>query len=165
MGHFLKDLEDSKVAVDVVKTFLNKLHKGPYKVTIADLEKERQSEGDIEVTSNSGISYRVEIKYDKMAQKTGNLCFETHNKKGKLTGISSTEAEEVFYVVPGDKGFTLYIFITEDLKAYLFDDANISKFRSVNGGDRFATCMLLVKREVIEKDGVAYRVEHINAKL
>jgi hypothetical protein len=165
MGHFLKDLEDSKVAVDVVKKFLKKLHKGPYEVIIADIEKERQAEGDIEVTSDSGISYRVEIKYDKMAQKTGNLCFETHNKKGKLTGISSTKAEEVFYVVPGDKGFTLYMFLTKELKAYLFDTANVSKFRSVNGGDRFATCMLLAKREVIEEDGVAYRVEQINAKV
>jgi len=163
MGHFLKDLEESKVAVSIVKTFLDSLHEAADNVVIADLEKARQIEGDVEITSDCGISYSVEVKYDMMAKRTGNLCFETHNKKGKLTGISSTEAHEVHYVVPDDKGFTLYMFKTEDLRNYLFNVANASRFRSVKGGDRWATFMLLVKREMIEEDNVAYRVEHIDA--
>lgn len=160
---FLKDLEESKVAVNIVKTYLGTLHEDAENVTISELERARQKEGDVEVLSDCGIAYSVEIKYDMMAKKTGNICFETHNKKGTLTGISSTEADEVHYVIPDEEGFTLYMFKTEDLKAYLFDEKNISKFRSVKGGDRRATFMLLVKRELIDEDKVAYKVEKINA--
>lgn len=127
MGHysFLRDLEQSKVAVNIVKTFLTDIHKDAINAQIEELEKDRQVEGDVEVLLDCGIAYSVEVKYDIMAGKTGNLCFETHNKKGKLTGISSTKADEVHYVVPGEKNsFTLYMFKTEDLRKYLFDEAN-----------------------------------------
>jgi len=160
MGHFLKDLEESKVAVNVVKTFLKTKHSN---AVITELDKTRQKEGDVEIVSDCGIAYSVEVKYDMMAQKTGNLCFETHNSKGDLTGISSTEANEVHYVVPDEDGFYLYMFNTEELRSYLFDTKNISKFRSVRGGDRRATSMLLVSRVLIEEDKVPYRIEKINA--
>lgn len=165
MAHysFLKDLEQSKVAVEIVKSFLKDFHKSAVNATIEELEKARQVEGDVEVLSDCGIAYSVEVKYDIMAGKTGNLCFETHNKKGKLTGISSTEAHEVHYVVPDGDGFVLYMFKTDDLRKYLFDTTNADKFRSVKGGDRRATFMLLVSREVLEADDVAYRIETINA--
>ena len=166
MGHysFLRDLEESKVAVNVVKVYIEKLYKEMGSVvTITELEKARQKEGDIEIADDCGGKFTVEVKYDMMAKKTGNLCFETHNIKGKLTGISSTEAEEVYYVVPDETGYMLYMFNTKKLKSYLFDAANTSKFRSVKGGDRWSTFMLLVKREVIDKDKVAYKVEHIDA--
>jgi hypothetical protein len=163
MGHFLKDLEESKVAVNVVKTFLESLHSKDSNAVITELGKARQKEGDVEVVSDCGITYSVEVKYDMMAKKTGNLCFETHNSKGVLTGISSTEADEIHYVVPGDDGFFLYMFKTEDLRNYLFDTGNIKKFKSVKGGDRRATCMLLVNRTILEEDKVAYKIEKIDA--
>ena len=165
MGHysFLRDLEESKVAVNVVKAFLENLHEDANNAIVEELGKARQKEGDVEVTSECGISYSVEVKYDMMAKQTGNLCFETHNSKGDLTGISSTEANEVHYVVPEEDGFSLYMFKTKELRNYLFDTKNISKFRSVKGGDRRATCMLLVSRVLIEEDGVPYRTEHIDA--
>lgn len=166
MGHysFLRDLEESKVAVNVVKVYIEELYnKKGQTVTITELERERQGEGDIEIKPSKGRKYTVEVKYDMMAKKTGNLCFETHNIKGKLTGISSTKAKEVHYVVPDETGYMLYMFKAKKLKAYLFDTANTSKFRSVKGGDRWSTFMLLVKREVIDKDKVAYKVEHIDA--
>lgn len=128
-----------------------------------DLERARQKEGDLEVLSDCGLSYTVEVKYDMMAKKTGNLCFETNNKKGDLTGIASTLANEVHYVVPKDDGFVLYLFLTKGLRDYLYDEKNISKFRVVKGGDRRATSMILVKREVLEQDGVAYKMEDIDA--
>lgn len=160
---FLKDLEESKVAVNIVKVFLENLHSDAKNAAVTELGKDRQKEGDVEVLSDCGISYSVEVKYDMMAKKTGNLCFETHNSKGKLTGISSTEADEIHYVVPEEDGFSLYMFKTEDLKSYLFDTKNIGKFRSVMGGDRRATSMLIVSRVLIEEDKVPYRVEKIDA--
>lgn len=167
MGHyyFLKDLEESKVAVNIVKAYLGELHKDVENVQIEELKRDRQTEGDVEVISDCGISYCVEVKYDMMAKKTGNLCFETHNSKGKLTGISSTEADEVHYVVPTEEGFVLYVFKTEELREYLFDVKNIDKFKSVRGGDRRATSMLLVSRVLIEEDEVPHKIEEINAEL
>lgn len=163
MGHFLKDLEESKVAVSIVKAYLNKLHKGVKNLKIGELERARQKEGDVEVISSCGISYCVEVKYDIMAKKTGNMCFETHNKKGDLTGVSATEADEIHYVVPRDDGFFLHIFNTKSLRKYLYNEKNISKFRVVKGGDRKATSMILVKIDVLIEDEVADKIEEIDA--
>ncbi len=167
MGHyfFLKDLEESKVAVNVVKSYLSQLHKNVKGLEITELERARQKEGDLEVTFKRKASYCVEVKYDMMAKKTGNMCFETHNKKGDLTGIASTEADEIHYVVPRDEGFILYVFNTKSLRKYLYDEKNIGKFRMVKGGDRRATSMILVKIDVLLEDNVAHKIEEINAEL
>ena len=163
MGNFLKDLEESKVAVNIVKSFLQHFHSKASNLSIEELERERQHEGDVEVLSDCGIAYSVEVKYDIMAQKTGNLCFETHNGKGDPTGVLSTEADEIHYVVPEENGFTLYMFDTKNLRAYLFDAKNISKLRVVKGGDRRKYTMLLVNRETLVEDSIPFAVEKINA--
>ena len=165
MGHysFLRDLEESKIAVELVKTYIIDEHKKEGVVAeIEELGRARQIEGDIEVTLPDR-KYTIEIKYDIMAQKTNNLCFETNNKKGKLTGISSTQSHKVIYVVPDKKNFYLYLFETEKLQKYLLDDDNKSRFRSVWGGDRWSTEMTLVPRETIIKEKINYKVEYINA--
>ncbi len=165
MAHysFLRDLEESKVAVNIVKAWLENKHSNADNLTVEELERARQHEGDVEVLSDCGIAYSIEVKYDIMARKTGNLCFETHNKKGDLTGIASTEADEVHYVVPREGGYVLYMFKTEELRSYLFDTLNTKKFRSTKGGDRRAYSMLLVNRETLIEDDVPYYVEEIDA--
>jgi hypothetical protein len=163
--YFLKDLEESKVAVCIVRQYLKEVHNGVNNLEITELQRARQNEGDLEIKSSCGLSYCVEVKYDIMAKKTGNLCFETHNAKGKLAGIFSTEAEEIHYVVPSDSGFSLYTFKTESLRTYLYNEDNISKFKVIKGGDRRATSMILVSIETLTEDKVPHSTEEINAQL
>ncbi len=144
--NFRKDLEDSKCAEVVIKKFLEAKHNRE----IHALPKERQGEGDLDIGD-----YTVEVKYDKMAASTGNLCFEVANGKGKTTGIAATKARYIYYVVPRDDEYHIYEFSTESLRLFLFDSANAGKIRVVNGGDRKAYTLMLLSIENVESSGIA----------
>lgn len=152
--NFRKDLEDSKLAEVVVKKFLEaKLNR-----EIPTLAKERQGEGDLDVGE-----YTVEVKYDKMAASTGNLCFEVANGAGKSTGVAATKAKFIYYVVPRKAGFSIYEFDTNNLRSFLFDTGNSSKMRIVNGGDRRAYTLMLVSESVVLENKLAVVSEVENA--
>lgn len=162
MGHysFLRDLEESKIAVAAVSKYLSDTYSD---CKVEELPRVRQHEGDLEVELEDGDKFTVEVKYDILAKKTGNLCFETHNGKGDLTGISSTDADDVCYVVPKKNGFTLYIFKTDALRKYLFDPINTKKIRQVYGGDKKKFSMMLVSIYNIENDEVCFVKEELDA--
>lgn len=156
--NFRKDLEDGKFAEALVSAYLKSKNK---ELVVTELVKARQKEGDLETDDGT-----VEVKFDKMAGSTNNLCFELANGKGQPTGIAATKAGHVAYVVPRDDHYIIYMFETEKLRAYVLDSGNSSKVRIVNGGDRRAYCLALVSRDNVEKDKVAVSVEAFkNAKL
>lgn len=148
MGHynFRKDLEESKVAEVVIKKFLEGKHEKP----VLPLPRERQGDGDLDLGD-----FTVEVKFDKMAASTGNLCFEMANGSGKLTGIAATKAKYVYYVVPQSSGYTIYEFEVDGLRAFLFDKSNAGKLRVVNGGDRRAYSLMLLSIENVRNTGIA----------
>jgi len=139
----------------------------PNAIEIEELDKENQIYGDIGVWKNEKragqkAGFTVEVKYDIMAEKTGNLCFEASNGK-KATGILSTQADEVWYVVPDGTNFNVYKFITKQLVDFLNDPINSDKIKVVNGGDRRKFILMLVKKD-IAKDLISYdMVEVLNA--
>ena len=166
MGHysFLRDLEESKIAVELVKEYIKDSYKAKgMEVQIEELGRKRQSEGDIEIKPPKGKSYTVEIKYDKMAERTGNLCFETGNKKGKVTGVASTTAKRVIYVVPDKRNFDIYFFDTKKLQKYLLSEDNKGRFRTVWGGDRWATQMTLIPKDIVISEKLIYKKDYIDA--
>lgn len=142
---FIRDLEKSNVAVDIVIEYLTTLN---YISNIKKLSKNMQHKGDIEYYDKRSGLIRCEIKFDIMAQKTGNLCFEASNGK-KATGILTTQADEVFYVVPKETGFVVYKFITKDLVDFLNTDTQHIVVK--NGGDKKKFVLMLVKREIAEE--------------
>ncbi len=165
MSHyfFVKDLKDGQAAEKVIEDYLLDLHPG---CRVEKLPRDRQIEGDLECIVNDNDRFTVEVKFDKMAQKTGNLCFEMANGKGKPTGIATTKADTVVYMVPKtDSSVELYWFNTISLRYYLADSANISKIRCVNGGDKKAFALLLVSTENVVLDGISKEPEIINAEL
>jgi hypothetical protein len=150
MAHysFRKDLEDSKKGVKVVSDYMAR----KYNVKIRELVgKEEQKRGDILVETTE--PFTVEVKFDIMAAKTGNLCFEMDNGK-KLTGILATKANRIVYVVPNGSSekFKLYVFSTPSLLAFVTNTDTAGRFRFVRGGDGGKFGMLLVpsSHEVIE---------------
>jgi len=157
---FVKDLKDGNLAEEVVAEFYREME-----YDVETLERARQIEGDLEVSGKGKKPFTVEVKFDRMAKDTGNLCFEVTNKKGDLTGIAKTQADVVVYIVSKDEqSVNLFTFDTEKLRAYLYDTANVEKIRQVKGGDKKAFTLMLVSIDNILADGIAH-VEEINAEL
>ena len=91
---------------------------------------------------NSSRTY--EVKTDLMCGQTGNTVVE-YESRGKLSGISTTEAD--FWIYKFDDGF--YQIPTKKLKEVIKEQLY---FREVNGGDRGSnTKMYLFRLAVLKK--------------
>ena len=143
---FLRDLAESQVAVDVLLDFF--IDRG---YVAHELEgKKEQRNGDIRfyIDGDFDRPMDVEVKFDKMSKRTGNMCFELSNQKG-LTGISSTKADRIAYVCPVDGGFDVFLFEPTTLRNFLFDTSNASSVKIKNGGDGKRFSLALVKMDTI----------------
>ena len=154
MGNFLKDLADSQVAVDKILDHL--IDSG---WVAHELEGKREQKcGDVCYYPEGELDnpINLEIKYDKMSARTGNMCFEVANNTG-MTGICRTKADKIIYVLPG-KPHMAYVFDPERLKTYLFDTKNSSKVKIKPGGDGKRFTLALVKIDTIISDEVCEEV-------
>jgi len=150
--NFLKDLADSQVAVDMVLDYLID-RKG---WVAHELEgRKEQKNGDIRCYPQGDLDkpMDLEIKYDKMSARTGNMCFEVANNRG-MTGICKTKADKILYVLPDGKEHTVYMFNPDRLKDCWFDTKNSSKVQIKNGGDGRRFTLALVKIDTIITDRV-----------
>jgi len=150
MGNFLRDLAESQVAVDALLNHL--IDRG---FVAHELEGKREQKcGDIRyypVDLETPVD--IEVKFDKMSKRTGNMCFEIANNKG-LTGISKTKADRIVYMCPTSSGYDVYVFEPDTLKSFLFDVANTKKITIKNGGDGKRFTLALVKIHVIDSEKV-----------
>lgn len=159
MAHysFRKDLAASKKGVDVAIVYFAQ----KYNAGIRELPKDEQTNGDFEVEADKDIcgNFFVEVKFDMMAARTGNLCFEVDNGK-KATGILATNANKIVYVVPNNERFKLYVFDKTTLLSYLCGTGPgpSSKFRLVRGGDNKRFGMVLVPLTTIEADKICEEI-------
>ena len=146
---FLRDLDRSQEAVQLA---MSRLIDSDF--ICHELEgKEEQKFGDIRVITED-VDINIEVKFDAMAEKTGNLCFEMSNGK-RLTGILETKADEVWYVVPNGGQRTIYKFDINTLKTYILNPENITV---KNGGDKWKFSLALVSIDKIINDKIAYEV-------
>ena len=146
---FLRDLDRSQEAVQLA---MSRLIDRDF--ICHELEgKEEQKFGDIRVITED-VDINIEVKFDAMAEKTGNLCFEMSNGK-RLTGILETKADEVWYVVPNGGQRTIYKFDINTLKTYILNPENITV---KNGGDKWKFSLALVSIDKIINDKIAYEV-------
>jgi len=154
MAHysFRKDLALSQEAVEIVMD-----HLVDNDITCHELEgKKEQEHGDIRSYPNGldGTPVDIEVKFDVMAEKTGNLCFELSNGK-KLTGMLGTKAHDVYYVVPAGESRNIYKFELGKLREYILEPSNVTVKK---GGDRKKFHLALVSLDKIVGDGVPYEV-------
>lgn len=143
MGNFISDLHSSKWAVDAVSQYL--VDRG---YAVRELEKDEQYLGDIAVDKGGKVK-NIEIKYDKMSLRTGNFCFELSNGK-RDTGISTTAADWVVYVVPAAKSdehsATAYVFLSSDILNFVESSPDV-KIKS--GGDKKKFKLAIAAREKV----------------
>ena len=91
---------------------------------------------------------KYEIKSDRLAYKTGNLCIEYMCNK-KLSGISTTTADYYgYFIQKQDKTYHIYVIPTEKIKLMI---DNKSYVKSMNGGDGWKSTFYLFKVELFEE--------------
>lgn len=144
MGNFLSDLERSRNAVNSLMKYYREIGHA-----IHELEgREEQQYGDFRIVLQED-HVNIEVKFDEMASRTGNLCFEMSNGS-KMTGIMATKADKVYYVVPNGESGTVYVFNTEKLRDFICDPMNV---KIKNGGDKKKFVLALAKiSDVVDKD-------------
>lgn len=148
MGRFLSDLDRSREAVELlIDHFIDE------NFVAYELEgKEEQKFGDICLEQAEQI-INVEVKYDIMAARTGNLCFEMSNGK-KPTGIMTTKADRVLYVVPR-KGFKeIFEFDPKELRKFI---KGLPKKSIKKGGDGWRFKLAIVPIDNIIEKNIAIR--------
>jgi hypothetical protein len=152
VGNFRRDLAVSQLAVNALITYYEKAGHA-----VKELEgKEEQKKGDFSVEL-CGIKANIEVKFDMYAQRSGNLCFEMSNGS-KPTGIMTTQADLVHYVVPKKEGYTVYVFKTSELRDYIQDS---SKVKIKNGGDKKKFILALAQIDAIMLDELPTEVFEI----
>ena len=144
MGNFLRDLDRSKSAVNALMEYYES--KG-FKVEEL-VGKAQQKHGDFAVTMEDGDVVHVEVKFDMYAKRSGNLCFEMSNGS-KETGIMTTLADKVYYVVPTDEGARVFVFDPEKLRTYIQDPTKVT---IKNGGDKRKFILALAKITSVVED-------------
>ncbi len=154
MGNFLRDLDRSKAAVNALME-----HYKAEGYTVGELVgKEDQKMGDFWyrlLPEHDDIC--VEVKFDMYAKRSGNLCFEMSNGS-KPTGIMTTMADKVCYVVPTDEGARVFVFDPEELRTYIQDP---TKVEIKNGGDKKKFVLALAKMTSVVEDGLPQEVFEI----
>lgn len=148
---FLKDKSDGDIGENIALEVLAML----YPEKSFEKDKTKKVEFDIfELNVPLEKQMTIEVKYDIMARKTGNLCFELGNftkKDGhKKTGVAVTQAKEVWYVTGTPDDYVVIRFNTVKLLQHLlYAMATKSDVKVVNGGDQNRFTLLLLKASSI----------------
>lgn len=92
---------------------------------------------DILATTNSGLEWSYEVKYDRMCMNTGNVAVE-------YKSLSHTEADWYVYLLDN----TFYFYRTEAIKSMIISR---QYKRSVSGGDQNHLIYLFDMQYLIDK--------------
>jgi hypothetical protein len=103
--------------------------------------------------------FSCEVKYDVMAQKTGNIAIEFYNSKScKDSGIAVTKSDIWVHILMDDQNMTMWIASVKEFRKFI---KNNKPFRTVNNvGDNNA-CLHLYKEDTL-LDVVFHRAETLS---
>lgn len=122
---------------------------------------EQRSDYDIKVQISPRKTVTVEVKFDRMAQRTRNLAIEYYNPKSNCdSGLSSTKADLWCHVILDDNHKTLWITTVEQLKAFVL--VNEPKKKVSAGGDSNADLYLYDDKFILSK--VFHRLDTLDCK-
>lgn len=95
------------------------------------------------IITKDNIDYKVEVKSDRLAFKTGNICIE-YEYRGNPSGINKTIAD-----------FWMYFIISEKTECYKIPVVElkelVKKGRSISGGDGKLAKMYLLKMASLDQ--------------
>lgn len=149
---FLSDLKDGKKMEEYVAA----IYKENFFKTCDYISFHIGKEYDISFSFPRKDSIHVEVKFDKYANKSGNLCFEMFDHKGRPSGIFGTEAHLMVFVLNQD---LMFEFSVPELRTFIQNHVISGKYRVVKGGDGNAFEMMLVPITDIIKQDFCTRID------
>ena len=149
---FLSDLKDGKKMEEYVAS----IYKDNFFTTCDYISYHIGKDYDISFSFPRKESVHVEVKYDKMANKTGNLCFEMFDHKGEASGIFATKAHLMVFVLNKD---IMFEFDVPSLKNFVKEHVRSKRYRILKGGDGNAFEMMLVPITEITKQNFCTRID------
>jgi len=103
----------------------------------------------------------IEVKFDYMAVKTGNLCIEHHNsKKDEPSGIMATKADIWCQIILDGDNPTIWFTKTDKLKEFINKNEPFKKI--VSGGDKNANLYLYKIDDILS---IFTRVDNIDSTI
>lgn len=143
---FLSDLRLGKK----MEEYVAEIYKENFYPTCDYISYHIGKEYDISFSFPRKNSIHVEVKFDKMANDTGNLCFEMFDHKGEPSGIFATEAHIMVFVLNES---IMFEFDAPRLRKFIQDEVARGKYRILKGGDGNAFEMMLIPiTEILKLD-------------
>lgn len=106
-------------------------------------------------------THTVEVKFDYMSVKTGNIAIEFFNtKKGTPSGIDATKADIWMHLILDNGNIVAWIAKTSELKEYIAKNA--PKRTITNAGDDNASLYIYNADKLL--DGCFVRIDNITDK-
>jgi len=149
-GKFLRDLSNGKKA----EQYIAKLYRENFYPTCDYVSFNIGKEYDISFSFPRKESVHIEVKFDKMGAKTGNLCFELQDHKGRPSGIMATKAHLMVFIVAKSlqSKKDIFEFDVPALREFIEEYIDTTTYKIVKGGDGNAFEMMLVPiTEIIKK--------------
>lgn len=141
-SNFKKDLEEGQAVEVEVAELLKKIHPE----TVIEFNNARDlrtlREYDFIATDSKNESFKIEVKHDKLAEKTGNIAVENRC-------LAHTTAQLYIYKAVG----TYYMISTGKLKNL----CNMFRYSAVNGGDGGRSLLYLIPITYFAKEAKELR--------
>lgn len=118
---FNSDIQIGDKGENIIYNYLWK-HKSTLK--IVDVSKDKwfqQFDIDFLQITNNGIINKIEVKTDRIADRTGNMVYEIYSDRRTYTKgcFEKTEADYIFYYLINTN--ILYIFSTQELREWILE--------------------------------------------
>lgn len=130
---FMTDIKIGNNGEDIIYNYL--LHHSSTKIVVNVTNDEWFQQFDIDflqITKDNQIN-KIEVKTDRMADRTGNMVYEVYSDRRTYTQgcFEKTESDYIFYYLINTN--VLYIFDTQELRQWVSEHKNNLKL--VNMGD------------------------------
>ena len=130
---FITDIKIGNNGEDIIYNYL--LHHSSTKIVVNVTNDEWFQQFDIDflqITKDNQIN-KIEVKTDRMADRTGNMVYEVYSDKRTYSQgcFEKTEADYIFYYLINTN--ILYIFNTYELRQWV--EEHKDKLRLTNMGD------------------------------
>ena len=155
-GKFLSDLSDGKKA----EQYIAKLYAESFYPTCDYISFHIGKEYDISFSFPRKESIHVEVKFDMYAVRSGNLCFELQDHKGRPSGIMGTEAHLMVFIVAKNlqSKKQIFEFDVPALRDFIEEHIDSTTYKIVKGGDGNAFEMMLIPITEIIKESFCKRI-------
>ena len=151
---FNSDLQYGKAGEYIIYQYLLFQPNTSQLINVTDDEFFQENDIDFVWETVSGKVYKIELKTDRLAHKTGNIVYEyKSNKSYDTVGcFEKTKADYILYYI--EKTNVLYWIKVESLREYI--EKNKEKLSLVNMGDNAIGYLIPLK--IVEAENMGHKI-------